>query len=57
MGTKTLPTLVAGLALLAMAVAATPQDKKPINAKCPVKGEPAKADLTSDYEGKTIGFC
>ena len=46
-----------GLTVFAAGAVATSQDKKPINAKCPVKGSPAKADVTSDYEGKTIGFC
>lgn len=50
-------TLVVAASLLAMALGAFPQDKKPINAKCPIKGEASKADITSDYEGKTIGFC
>src|SRR5438105_5508194 len=55
MTAKLLRTLL-GLTVLCLAVAA--QDKKPVNAKCPVKtGEAAKADITSDYEGKTIGFC
>ena len=53
--TKKLLATVLGLAVIVLAVAA--QDKKPINAKCPVKGEAAKADITSEYEGKTIGFC
>jgi hypothetical protein len=48
-------TILCALALAAMIAVA--QDKKPINAKCPVKGEAAKADITSDYQGKTIGFC
>jgi hypothetical protein len=53
---KTSPlTILCTLALAAMVAVA--QDKKPVNAKCPVKGEPAKADITSDYQGKTIGFC
>jgi len=50
-------SLLAALALLAMSVVASPQDKKPINAKCPVKGEAAKADITAEYQGKVIGFC
>jgi hypothetical protein len=49
--------LLAGLAVFAMALSAAPQDKKPINAKCPVKGQPAKASITIEYEGKVIGFC
>ena len=56
MTTKILAT--AFCALILAALVATAQDKKPLNAKCPVKtGEAAKADITSDYEGKTIGFC
>jgi hypothetical protein len=49
--------LFAAMALFAMTMGAYSQDKKPINAKCPIKGQAAKADITSDYEGKTIGFC
>ena len=44
------------LAVLLVATA-TAQAGKPINAKCPVKGEPAKADLTTTYKGQVIGFC
>lgn len=30
----------------------------PINKMCPVKtGSAAKADVTTTYKGKTIGFC
>ena len=30
----------------------------PINKNCPVKpGSAAKADVTTTYKGKTIGFC
>ena len=52
-----LAALLGAAALLAMAVVAPTQDKKPINAKCPVKGEAAKADITTEYQGKVIGFC
>jgi hypothetical protein len=55
MTTKSPATVLCALLLAAMLAVA--QDKKPINAKCPIKGEPAKADITSEYEGKTIGFC
>jgi YHS domain-containing protein len=56
MTTKALATVLCAFVLAAMVAVA--QDKKPINAKCPVKtGEAAKADITSDYEGKTVGFC
>lgn len=48
--------VVSFLAMAAVGVAAA-QDKKPINAKCPVKGEAAKPDITAEYEGKVIGFC
>ena len=44
------------LALLLVATAAA-QSGKPINAKCPVKGEPAKENITATYKGLTIGFC
>ena len=33
------------------------QAAKPINATCPVKGEPAKPNLTTTYKGQVIGFC
>jgi hypothetical protein len=46
-----------GACLMVFALTAVAQDKKPINAKCPVKGEPVKADITTEYEGKVIGFC
>jgi len=52
-----LAAVLGGLAVFALSVAASPQDKKPINAKCPVKGEAAKADITAEYQGKVIGFC
>ena len=55
--TKRLIATVLGLAVFAVAVIAISQDKKPINSKCPVKGETAKADITTEYEGKVIGFC
>lgn len=29
----------------------------PINKTCPIKGQPAKANITVEYKGKTIGFC
>jgi hypothetical protein len=43
------------LALLVGTAAA--QSGKPINAKCPIKGEPVKDNLTATYKGLTIGFC
>ncbi|RPH47692.1 MAG: hypothetical protein EHM91_05435 [Planctomycetota bacterium] len=53
-----LAALVAGLAVLAMSMAASTQDKKPVNAKCPIKTDQnANAGITSDFEGKTIAFC
>jgi hypothetical protein len=44
------------LAILLVGTAAA-RDGKPINANCPVKGEPVKANLTTTYKGQTIGFC
>ena len=44
------------LAVLLVGTAAA-QAGKPINANCPVKGEPAKANLTTTYKGQVIGFC
>ncbi len=42
---------------LALATSAPAQDKKPINTKCPVKGDPANPAITAEYEGKVIAFC
>lgn len=44
------------LALLLVATAAA-QSGKPINAKCPIKGEAVKDSLTTTYKGVVIGFC
>ena len=30
---------------------------KPVNDTCPVKGTPIKAGITSEYNGKVVGFC
>lgn len=49
--------LVASVLAMAAVAVAYAQDKKPINAKCPVKGEAVNAGITADYEGKVIGFC
>jgi hypothetical protein len=48
---------MSAVAALMMAAGASAQDKKPINTKCPVKGDPAKPDITAEYEGKVIAFC
>jgi len=46
------------LALIAAGAYALVQAAKPVNATCPVKtGEIAKAEITTTYKGKTIGFC
>ena len=46
------------LAVLGMALSAAPQEKKPVNAKCPVKaGMAANAGIASEFEGKTVAFC
>ncbi|MBI3857621.1 MAG: hypothetical protein HY293_18220 [Planctomycetes bacterium] len=47
----------ASFVLLLLVATAGAQAGKPINAKCPIKGEPAKPDLTTTYKGVTIGFC
>ncbi len=44
------------LGMLLVATAAA-QAAKPINAKCPVKGEAVNASLTTTYKGQVIGFC
>jgi hypothetical protein len=49
--------LSAGFLALLLVATATAQAGKPINAKCPVKGEPANPSLTTTYKGLTIGFC
>jgi hypothetical protein len=53
--------LLAGLSLVAafaLVAGVTAQEGKPVNAKCPVKtDQAAKADITTTYQGKTIGFC
>jgi YHS domain-containing protein len=33
------------------------KDAKPINKKCPVEGGDVDPKLTTEYKGKTIGFC
>jgi YHS domain-containing protein len=58
MTSRPISTILGMAAVLAMALSASPQDKKPVNAKCPVKaGMAANAGITSDFEGKTVGFC
>lgn len=57
MTNKLLATVLGCVAVFALAMAASPQAKKPINANCPVKGQAAKADITTEYQGKVIGFC
>lgn len=43
---------VAALALLGMA------QQKPLNDKCPVKGEPVKPGISLEVaKGKVVGFC
>ena len=49
-------TLRAVMAVLLVAGTAWALQGKPINDKCPVKGEPVK-NITTTYKGKTIGFC
>jgi hypothetical protein len=46
-----------GILAVLLVATATAQQGKPINAKCPVKGDPVKAGLTTTYMGQTIGFC
>ncbi len=55
---RTLSLSVAAMIAAGLALVAAAQEGKPLNAKCPVKGEPAKADITIDLgKGKIIGFC
>ena len=44
-------------AVLATAAFAWAAQAGPVNKNCPVKGTPAKANITAEYKGKTIGFC
>ncbi len=44
---------VASLLLMSTAFA---QDA-PINTQCPVKGKPAKSNITTDHEGNKVAFC
>jgi len=32
-------------------------DKTPVNKKCPITSEDVDKKVTTDYKGKTIGFC
>ena len=57
MNAKLLAAVGVAMAIFTMVAVATPQDKKPINTKCPVKGDPIKAGITTEYEGKVVGFC
>lgn len=54
---RKLLTALGLLVAIGLAVGLSAQEGKPINAKCPVKGEPAKADVTTTFQGKVIGFC
>ena len=46
------------LAVLAAGVlAGMAPDDEPINKTCPIKGTPAKPNLTATYMGKVIAFC
>jgi YHS domain-containing protein len=45
------------LALLLVAGGAWAVQGAPINTTCPLKGEPAKPNITSVYKGKTVAFC
>lgn len=47
----------AGVLAALLVASASAQAGKPINAKCPVKGEAVKAGLTTTYMGQVIGFC
>jgi hypothetical protein len=51
--------IVAALAVVALVVAGSlraADDKKPA-LKCPVSGQPAKADKTAEFNGGTVQFC
>jgi YHS domain-containing protein len=46
------------LTLLAVSfVAAGIASAAPVNTTCPMSGKDVKAGVTSEYKGKTIGFC
>jgi|MDTC01.3.fsa_nt_gb peroxiredoxin/YHS domain-containing protein len=49
--------LIAGLtASLLFAGGAFAQDG-PVNTNCPVKGKPAKSNITTEHDGKQVAFC
>ncbi len=49
--------LIAGItAALLFSGGAFAQDN-PINTNCPVKGKPAKPNITTEHEGKQVAFC
>ena len=45
------------VAVLALAALLGAVQAKPVNSTCPVKGTPVNPAITTDYKGKTIGFC
>ena len=47
----------AGFLVVLLVATAAAQAGKPINAKCPIKGEPVNPSLTASYMGLTIGIC
>ena len=50
-------TISASFLAFLLVATASAQAGKPINAKCPVKGEAVNASLTTTYQGQVIGFC
>ncbi len=48
---KTLLTALATLAAAGTVLAA------PVNTTCIMSGKPVKEGVTSEYKGKTVGFC
>jgi YHS domain-containing protein len=45
------------LTLLALSVVASIASAAPVNSTCIMSGKPIKDGVTSEYKGKTVGFC
>ena len=45
------------LTLLALSVVASIANAAPVNTTCIMSGKPIKDGVTSEYKGKTVGFC
>lgn len=45
------------LTLLALSVVVSIASAAPVNSTCIMSGKPIKDGVTSEYKGKTVGFC